>query len=156
MWPNGWVSVKLHFYITAALELGEWSAAKTRAALYPGSKRYPFYRIWVGRRAYLDGWKISSAPGPDHHSPARSQSLYHQRYQVHNNIKYYSKIQYINIPTYYCLGTLRHLIIKITIKICINTKFIRKDINFFYFNKLIPLCILTANYYITVHSAVRH
>ena len=132
------------------------SSNNARRTLPPGSKRYPFYRSLGGPQGLSGRAENLIPPGSDPHSPARSQSLYHQRYQVHNNIKYYSKIQYINIPTYYCLGTLRHLIIKITIKICINTKFIRKDINFFYFNKLIPLCILTANYYITVHSAVRH
>ena len=111
--------------------------------------------VWVGRRAYLDGRKNSSPPGTHPHRPARSLSLHQQGYRDHN-IKYYSKMQYINISTYYCLGTLCHLISKIKNKNCINTKFIRNDVNFFISNILIPLCLLTANYYITIHSPVRH
>jgi len=46
--------------MTAALEGGEWSAARPGRTLPLGKTRYPFYR-----RAGLDGRKISSPPGFD-------------------------------------------------------------------------------------------
>ena len=55
--------------MTAALEGGEWSAARP-AALYPRERPGThFTGSWVGPRAGLDGWKISSPPGFD---PGRS------------------------------------------------------------------------------------
>ena len=44
MWPRGWVEVYLYSFITAELEGGEWSAARTGRILPPGKTRYPFYR----------------------------------------------------------------------------------------------------------------
>jgi len=45
--------------MTAALEGGEWSAARPGRILPPGKTWYLFYR------ADLDGWKISFTPGFD-------------------------------------------------------------------------------------------
>ena len=45
--------------MTAALEGGEWSAARPGRTLPPGKTRYPFTGGWVGPRAGLDGRKIS-------------------------------------------------------------------------------------------------
>ena len=42
MWPRGWV--QLYSSMTAALEGGEWSAARPGRTLPPGKTRYPFYR----------------------------------------------------------------------------------------------------------------
>ena len=44
MWPRGWVEVLLYCSMTAALEGGEWSAARPSRTLPPGKTRYPFYR----------------------------------------------------------------------------------------------------------------
>ena len=51
--------------MTAALEEGEWSAARPGYTLPPGKTRYHFIGGWVGPRAGLDGRKISSPPGFD-------------------------------------------------------------------------------------------
>ena len=51
--------------MTAALEGGEWSAARSSQTLPPGKTRYPFYRRLDGPRTGLDGRKISSPPGFD-------------------------------------------------------------------------------------------
>ena len=45
MWPRGWVEVWLYSSSTAALEGGEWSAARPGRTLLPGKTRYPFHRI---------------------------------------------------------------------------------------------------------------
>ena len=45
--------------MTAALEGGEWSAARPGRSLPPGKTRYPLYRRLGGPRAGLDGQKIS-------------------------------------------------------------------------------------------------
>ena len=44
MWPRGWVEVIALPTMTAALEWGEWSAARPGRTLPPGKSRYPFYR----------------------------------------------------------------------------------------------------------------
>jgi len=43
VWPRGWVEVKLYSSATAALEGGEWSAARPGRTSPPGKTRYPFY-----------------------------------------------------------------------------------------------------------------
>jgi len=54
--------------MTAALEGGEWSAARTGYTLARERCHTHFTRVWVGPRAGLDGWKISYqsgfVPGP--------------------------------------------------------------------------------------------
>jgi hypothetical protein len=64
VWPRGWVQVKLYSSMTAALERGEWSAARPGRTLPPRKTRYPSYRR-VGPTAGLDGRKLSSSPGFD-------------------------------------------------------------------------------------------
>ena len=59
-------------FMTAALEGGEWSAARSCRTLPPGKTWYPFY--WVGPRAGLDGRKISSPPVFDP-GPSSPQSV---------------------------------------------------------------------------------
>ena len=44
MWPRGWVEVQLYSSMTAALEGGEWSAARPGRTLPPGMTRCPIYR----------------------------------------------------------------------------------------------------------------
>ena len=44
VWPRGWVQVYLYSSMTAALEVGEWSAARPVSTLPPGKTRYPFCR----------------------------------------------------------------------------------------------------------------
>ena len=41
---GGWVQVYLYSSVTAALEGGEWSAARPGRTLPPGRTQYPFYR----------------------------------------------------------------------------------------------------------------
>jgi len=65
VWPRGWVEVQLYSSTTAALEEGEWSAARPGRTLPSGKTRFPFYRRLVGPTAGLDGRKISSPLGFD-------------------------------------------------------------------------------------------
>ena len=44
VWPRGWVEVYLYSSMTAALEGGEWSAARPGRTLPPGNSGYPLYR----------------------------------------------------------------------------------------------------------------
>ena len=44
MWPRGWVEVQLYSSMTAALEGGEWSAARPGRTLPPEKTRYPLYK----------------------------------------------------------------------------------------------------------------
>jgi len=60
--------------MTAALERGEWSAARPGHTLPPGKTGTHFTRGWVGPRARLDGRKISSPPGFDP-GPSSPQSV---------------------------------------------------------------------------------
>ena len=68
--------------MTAALEVGEWSAA--RRTLPPGKTRYPFYRwlVWPqGRSGRAENLVPTGIRSPDR--PARSQSLYRLSYRAH-------------------------------------------------------------------------
>ena len=73
--------------MTAALEGGEWSAARLGRTLPPGKTRYPFYRrlggpqgrpVWTGGKFRPHGDSI-----PDR--PARSQPLYRPSYTAHTH-----------------------------------------------------------------------
>ena len=65
MWPRGWIGVQLYSSITAALEGGEWSAARHGRTLPPGKTRYPLYRRLGGPKD-RSGWrKISSHQDTD-------------------------------------------------------------------------------------------
>jgi hypothetical protein len=48
VWSRGWVEVQLYSSMTAALEGGEWWAARPGRTLPPGKTRYPFYRKLCG------------------------------------------------------------------------------------------------------------
>ena len=73
--------------MTAALEAGEWSAARPGRNLPLGKTRYPFYRkagwapgpVWTGRRSRPHRNSI-----PD--LPTRSQSLYRLSYPAHRTL----------------------------------------------------------------------
>ena len=75
--------------MTAALEGGEWSAARPGRTLPPGKTRYPFYRRLGGPQG-RSGRGGKSRPHRDSipHRPARSQSLYRLSYTDHNRNKY--------------------------------------------------------------------
>jgi len=53
VWPRGWVEVWLYCSITAALEEGEWPAARPGGTLPPGKTRYPFYRRLINNDNYI-------------------------------------------------------------------------------------------------------
>ena len=70
--------------VTAALEGGEWSAARPGRTLPPGRTRYPFYRrLGEPQGRSGQGRKISSPPGfdPGPSSPV-AQSLYRLSYRA--------------------------------------------------------------------------
>jgi len=65
--------------MTAALEGGEWSAARLGRTLHPGKTRYPFYRRLggpQGRSGRAENLVRVSIPD----RPARSQPLYRLSY----------------------------------------------------------------------------
>ena len=67
--------------MTAALEGGEWSAARPRRTLPPGKTRYPFYRRLGGPQG-RSGRAENLAPTVilSPYRPARSESLYRLSY----------------------------------------------------------------------------
>jgi len=68
----------------AALEGGEWSAARPGRTLPPGKTRYPFYRrlgVPQGRSGRTENLVPTGIRSPDR--PARSQSLYRLSYRAH-------------------------------------------------------------------------
>ena len=75
--------------MTAALEGGEWSAARLGRTLFPGKTRYPILQeagwapglVWAGGKSHPHRDWI-----PDR--PARSQSLYRLSYRAHITNKY--------------------------------------------------------------------
>ena len=97
LWPRGWVEVLLYSSMTAALEGGEWSAARPGCTLAPGKTRYPFYRRLGGRQG-RSGWAENLVPpGFD---PRTVQSVAQSLYRatrpictavVYKNIKSYIK-----------------------------------------------------------------
>ena len=44
VWPRGWVELYIYSSMSAALEGGDWSAARTGRTLLPGKNRHRFYR----------------------------------------------------------------------------------------------------------------
>ena len=62
-----------------------WAPRPVRT-LPPGKLGTHCTEGWVGHRASLAGWKISSPPGSIPDRPDRSQSLYRLIYQVHVKI----------------------------------------------------------------------
>jgi len=59
--PSGWVEVQLYSSMNAALEGGEWSAARPGRTLPPGKTLYPFYR-WLGGPQGRSGWAENLIP----------------------------------------------------------------------------------------------
>jgi len=58
--------IALLFHYRGARRGGEWPAAPHRTHFTPGERPgIHFTGGWVGTRAGLDGWKISSPPGFD-------------------------------------------------------------------------------------------
>ena len=83
LWPRGWVEISFYSSKTAALEEGEWSAARPSRTLPPVKTRYPLYRRLGGPQG-RSGWAENLAPtgirSPDR--PAHSQSLYRLSYHL--------------------------------------------------------------------------
>ena len=71
--------------MTAALEGGEWPAARPGRTLPPGKTRYStnFTAGWVGPSAGLDGRKSRPHRDSIPNRPARRQSLYRLSYRAH-------------------------------------------------------------------------
>jgi len=70
--------------MTAALEVGEWSAARPGRTLPPGKTRYPFYRKagWAPQPVWTGGKSRSHRNSiPD--CPAHNHSLYRLSYRAH-------------------------------------------------------------------------
>jgi len=81
--------------MTAALEGGEWSAARPGRTLPPGKTRYPFYRRLGGPQG-RSGQEESLVPTGirSRNRPARSQSLYRLCYPaLYTYIYIYTKAQ---------------------------------------------------------------
>ena len=80
--------------MTAALEGGEWSAARPCRTLPPEKTRYPSYMeaVWATGPVWTGG---KSRPHRDSipDRPARSHSLYRLRYPAHN----YESTEHISI-----------------------------------------------------------
>jgi len=84
VWPRGWVELQLYSSMTAALEGGEWSAARPGRTLSHGKDRLPILQeagwspgpVWTGGKSRYHRDSI-----PDR--PARSQSLYQLSYPAH-------------------------------------------------------------------------
>jgi len=90
--------------MTAALEGGEWSAARPGLTLPPGKTRYPFYRR-LGLRAGLDERKISSSPGFDP-GPSSPQSValpFELPGPLHDMVEYVNLNYYDPAISHFCL-----------------------------------------------------
>ena len=72
--------------MTAALEGGEWSAARPSRTLPQGRPGAHFRGGWVGPRAGLDGRKSRPHRDSIPDRPARSQSLYRLSYSAHTEV----------------------------------------------------------------------
>ena len=71
--------------MTAALEVGEWSAARPGRNLPPGKTRYPLYRRLggsQGRSGRAENLAPAGIRSPDRQ--ARSLSLYRLSYRAHS------------------------------------------------------------------------
>ena len=65
LWPRGWVEVQLYSSMTAALEGGEWSAARPGRTLPPEKTRYPLYRRLGGPQGRSGRAENLAPPGFD-------------------------------------------------------------------------------------------
>ena len=84
LWPRRWVEVKLYFSMTAALEWGEWSAARPGRTLPPGKTRYPLYRRLGGPQGRSGRAENLAPPGFDPRTVQPvAQSHYRLSYPAH-------------------------------------------------------------------------
>ena len=75
--------------MTAALEGGEWSAARSGRTLPRERPGTHFTGVWVAPRAGMDGRKISPLTGIRFRTVEPvAQSLYRLSYPVHGTYKY--------------------------------------------------------------------
>ena len=79
--------VKLYSSMTAALEGGEWSAARSGRTLPPGKTRYPFYRRLGGPQG-RSGRAENLVPTGILSRTVQpvAQSLYRLSYRAHNTM----------------------------------------------------------------------
>ena len=73
--------------MTAALEGGEWSAARPGRTLPPGKTRYPFYRRLGGPQGRC-GWAENLVPTGTRYRSVKpvAQSLYRLCYRAHSKV----------------------------------------------------------------------
>ena len=93
--------------MTAALEGGEWSAARPGRTLPPGKSRYPLYRRLggpQGRCGQAENLVPTGIPSPDR--PDRSQSLYRLSYPAHKRKQegHLKNIQLNTVRIISCMG----------------------------------------------------
>ena len=93
MWPRGWVEVQLYSSQTAALEGGEWLAARPCRTLPPGKTRYPFYRRLGGPQG-RSGRAENLVPTGTRSRIVQpvAQSLYRLSYRAHTVINLQDQI----------------------------------------------------------------
>jgi len=82
------VGLYLYSSMTAALQKGEWSAARSGRCLPLGKTGTHFTGDWVGARASLEGGKSRPHWDSIPDRTARSQSLYRLRYRAHKEYIY--------------------------------------------------------------------
>ena len=84
LWPRGWVEIQLYSSMIAALEGGEWSAARPGRTLPPGKTWYPLYRGLGGPQGRSGQAENLAPPGFDPRTvQAVAQSLYRLSYPAH-------------------------------------------------------------------------
>ena len=85
LWSIGWVEVQFYPFMTTALEVGEWSAARPGRTLPPGKTRYPLYRRLGGPQGRSGRAENLASPGFDPRTVQPvAQSLYRLSYPAHN------------------------------------------------------------------------
>ena len=86
VWPRGWAEVQLYSSMTAALEGGEWSAARPGRTLPPGKTRYPLYRRLRGPQGRY-GWAENFVPTGIRSRTVQpiAQSLYRLSHPAHHS-----------------------------------------------------------------------
>ena len=87
--------------MTAALEGGEWSAARSGRTLPPGKSQYPLYRRLGGPQGRSGQAENLAPPGFDPRiRPARIQSLYRLSYPAHIHTHTHTHTQMILCYSY--------------------------------------------------------
>ena len=70
VWPSGWVSVKPYFYITAALELGEWLQQQRAPHFTPRNEPVPILQDLGGPQGL--SWRAKKLIPTGNPSPSSS------------------------------------------------------------------------------------